>query len=76
MKKGKSVLIWRVGLPFLEKEAWKYEGSKAAQGVGGRTHTFGVRNPAVVIAKSIVYQAPGVSLSQGKPCLVEPETAT
>lgn len=76
MKKGKSVIVWRVDLPFLEQENWKYEGSKAAQGIGGRTHTFGVKNPAVVIAKSIVYQAPDVRLSQGKPCLIEPGAAT
>lgn len=74
MKKGRQVLIWRVDVPFLEKGNWKYEGSKAAEGTGGRTHTFGIKNPAAVIAKSIVYQAPGVGLSQGKPCLVDPGT--
>src|ERR1700733_4530687 len=46
MKRGKSVLVWRVDLPFLEREHWKYEGSRAAEGLGGRTHTFGVKNPA------------------------------
>jgi hypothetical protein len=39
------VLIWRVDLPFLQGADWKYEGSKAAEGHGGRTHTFGIRNP-------------------------------
>ena len=74
MKHGRSVLIWRVDIPFLGTEQWKYEGSKAAEGRGGRTHTFGVKNPAEVLAKAIVYQAPGVCLSRGKPCLVESGT--
>ena len=71
MKKGRPVLIWRVDMPFLEKENWKYEGSKAAEGHGGRTHTFGVKNPATLIAQTIVYQAPGVRLSRSKPCLAD-----
>jgi len=72
MKRGRSVLVWRVDIPFLQKEHWKYEGSNAAEGRGGRTHTFGVKNAADVLAETIVYQAPGVRLSRGKPCLVEP----
>jgi hypothetical protein len=71
MKRGRSVLVWRLDIPFLEKEHWKYEGSKAAEGHGGRTHTFGIKNAATVLAESIVYQAPGVRLSGGKPCLVD-----
>jgi hypothetical protein len=39
---------------FLGSEDWKYEGSKAGEGKGGRTHTFGVRNPADKFAKTIV----------------------
>ena len=70
MKRGKPVLIWRVDIPFLNKEHWKYERSKAGQGQGGRTHTFGVKNPAVVIRKAVVYQAPEVGLSRGRPSLV------
>jgi hypothetical protein len=71
MKRGRSVLVWRLDIPFLEKEHWKYEGSKAAEGRGGRTHTFGVKNAARVLTESIVYQAPGVRLSAGKPCLAD-----
>jgi hypothetical protein len=71
MKRGRSVLIWRVDIPFLNKSDWKYEGSKAAEGVGGRTHTFGVKKPASLLLKKIVYQAPNVKLSGGKPCLAE-----
>jgi hypothetical protein len=75
MKRGRSVLIWRVDIPFLREEHWKYEGSKAAEGHGGRTHTFGVKNPAVVIRGSIVYQAPEVRLYRGKPSLTDlPDT--
>jgi len=58
MKPGRAVVIWRVDLPFLKKEDWKYEGSKAAEGKGGRTHTFGIKSPATLIRKAIVYQAP------------------
>ncbi|HTS74675.1 MAG TPA: hypothetical protein VMG40_00640 [Bryobacteraceae bacterium] len=71
MKRGKPVLIWRVDVPFLEKEDWKYEGSKAAEGAGGRTHTFGVKNPGKRISGAIVYQAPNVRLYRGKPCLAD-----
>jgi len=74
MKRGRPVLIWRVDIPYLDKSHWKYEGSKAEEGKGGRTHTFGVKNPASVISKAIVYQFPGVSLSGGKPCLIDPAT--
>ncbi len=49
MKRGRAVVVWRVDIPFLRKEQWKYEGSRAAEGRGGRTHTFGVKNPAVVV---------------------------
>lgn len=45
MKRGRAVVVWRVDLPFLRKEQWKYEGSRAAEGRGGRTHTFGLRIP-------------------------------
>lgn len=69
MKKGRAVLIWRVDIPFLERERWKYEKSTAAQGHGGRTHTFGVQNPASVIRNAIAYQAPNVCLVNSKPCL-------
>lgn len=71
MKRGKAVVVWRVDIPFLQQGQWKYEGSKAAEGLGGRTHTFGIKNPAVVIGKAIVYQAPEVRLSRGKPCIFD-----
>ncbi len=74
MKPPKRIFVWRVDLPFLGEEHWKYEGSKAAHGKGGRTHTFGVSNPKEVIQKAIVYQAPTVRLSGGKPCLFDAGT--
>jgi hypothetical protein len=71
MKTGRRVLIWRVDIPFLKREDWKYETSKAAQGKGGRTHTFGVPNPKERLKGSSVYQAPGIILYGGKPTLAE-----
>lgn len=69
LKPGKLVAIWRVDLPFLTEDDWKYEGSRAAEGRGGRTHTFGVKNPAKRFKDSIVYQSPRVGISQGGPVL-------
>jgi hypothetical protein len=69
LKPGKIVAIWRVDIPFLRQEDWKYEGSKAAEGRGGRTHTFGVKNPAKRFKESIVYQSPRIVISQGGPVL-------
>ncbi|MGD1069788.1 MAG: hypothetical protein ABSB15_06580 [Bryobacteraceae bacterium] len=71
MKRGRAVVVWRVDLPFLKKEDWKYEGSKAAEGTGGRTHTFGIKRPAMLLQNAIVYQAPQIRLSQGKPSLID-----
>ncbi len=68
-KLERRVAIWRVDVVFLRKEDWKYETSKAAQGRGGRTHTFGIANPKQRLESSIVYQAPGVVLYSGKPTL-------
>lgn len=69
MKPGKMVAIWRVDIPFLGQDDWKYETSKAAEGRGGRTHTFGVKNPAKRLGPFIVYQSPRVVIRQGGPVL-------
>lgn len=69
MKRGRAVLIWRVDIPFIRKGDWKYETSKAAQGRGGRTHTFGIANPKDKLETAIVYQAPGIVLYRGRPTL-------
>jgi hypothetical protein len=69
MKRGHSVAIWRMDLPFLSQDDWKYEGSTAGHGRGGRTHTFGVKNARQKLFGSIVYQAPKIVLSGGRPTL-------
>jgi len=69
LKAGKMAAIWRVDVAFLLAEDWKYEGSKAAEGRGGRTHTFGIKNPAQHLRGSIVYQNPRVAIRQGGPVL-------
>src|SRR6266480_4661182 len=43
---GKPIIVWRVDVVFLDKHDWKYEKSSAGEAGGGRTHTFGVKNPA------------------------------
>lgn len=69
MKRGRTVLIWRVDLPFLAQNDWKYEGSRAGEGRGGRTHTFGVKNAAERLKGSVAYAARGIELRQGRPTL-------
>ena len=69
IERGRPVLIWRVDVAFLEKGDWKYEGSKAGTQGGGRTHTFGLRNPAEVLKGKAVYSRSDVSVSGGKPVL-------
>ena len=73
LKTGKAVAIWRVDIPFLSEEDWKYEGSKASEGRGGRTHTFGVKNPARRFKDSIVYRSPRIIISQCGPVLASSE---
>ncbi|MGH7564441.1 MAG: hypothetical protein ACREK5_08460 [Gemmatimonadota bacterium] len=73
MKPGKAVPIWRVDIPFVTADDWKYEGSKAGEGRGGRTHTFGVRNPKALLSRAVVYQAPEIVLYRGKAMLANGE---
>ena len=73
IKVGKSVVIWRVDVVFLHEEDWKYEGSKAGEGRGGRTHTFGVKLPARRFASAMVYHHPKIVLRQSKPTLANGE---
>jgi len=63
----KPVLVWRVDVLFLEKSDWKYEGSTAGESGGGRTHTFGLRNPADKLQGKAVYRRSDIRLSGGKP---------
>lgn len=73
IKPGKPVVIWRVDVVYLEKTNWKYEGSKAGDGGGGRTHTFGVTGPATVLKDAAAYTLKGIRLKGGKPILIEEE---
>ena len=63
----KPVVIWRVDVVFLEKTAWKYEKSGAGAAGGGRTHTFGVKNPAAKLRDKAVYRRNDVIIRDGKP---------
>lgn len=69
ISRARKSVIWRVDVAFLTEENWKYEGSRAREGHGGRTHTFGVRHAAGLFAGAIAYQRPGISLRQRKPTL-------
>lgn len=69
LKSGKIIAIWRVDIVFLHEQDWKYEGSKAAEGHGGRTHTFGIKLPAKLLRSCGVYKSPRVILRQGGPVL-------
>jgi hypothetical protein len=71
IKPGSPVVIWRVDVIFLTANDWKYEGSKAGEGKGGRTHTFGVSNPATKLADAAAYVLPGIAIKNGKPVLAE-----
>ena len=71
IKPGRPVIIWRVDVVFLEKDDWKYEGSTASQGGGGRTHTFGVRLPATKLKDAAAYVNKNVILKGGKPIMTE-----
>ncbi len=66
LESGKPVIIWRVDIAFLEKDDWKYEGSSAGSGGGGRTHTFGLRNAAQKLRDKAVYRRRDVKLVGGK----------
>lgn len=75
IKAGKPVVIWRVDVVFLNKDDWKYEGSTAGAGGGGRTHTFGVKLPKTKLKNAAAYVLPGLALKSGKPVLASTVTA-
>jgi hypothetical protein len=66
-EKGKSVIIWRLDIVFLEKDDWKYEASSAGAEGGGRTHTFGVKNAASKLKGNAVYERTDIVIRDGKP---------
>jgi hypothetical protein len=71
IKRNCPVVVWRVDVVFLTAPDWKYEGSKAGEGHGGRTHTFGVANPAKRLAGAAAYAVKGIVIKGGKPVLAE-----
>lgn len=79
IKADRPIVIWRVDVVFLEKADWKYEGSTAGAGGGGRTHTFGLRKPAEKLKGAVAYAYPHIVMKGGKPVLQDipkGETAT
>ena len=69
IKPSADVVIWRVDVVFVRKEDWKYEGSRAGPGGGGRTHTFGLRRPADRLRNAAIYSWPGIVIRGGRPVL-------
>ena len=67
IRSGRAVVIWRVDVVFLTKGDWKYEGSTAGTSGGGRTHTFGLREPAKKLRDAAAYPLPAIVLRGGKP---------
>lgn len=66
---GLTVVVWRVDVLCVTKEDWKYEGSTAGSAGGGRTHTFGLRNPYKKFVNNGVYQRRDVRIVGGKPVI-------
>jgi len=66
LEKDRPVIIWRVDIAFVGKRDWKYEGSRARAGRGGRTHTFGLRNPAQKLKDKAAYRRSDVRVRGGK----------
>jgi hypothetical protein len=69
IKSAREVVIWRVDVAFLEKHDWKYEGSRAGAGGGGRTHTFGLRAPAERLRNAAALTLPGIAIRGGRPII-------
>jgi hypothetical protein len=72
IKASRTVVIWRVDVVFLTNADWKYEGSGAGTGQGGRTHTFGVIRAAEKLRLATAYSYPGIVLRGGVPILAAP----
>jgi len=69
IKPGCPVVIWRVDVVYLTQANWKYEGSGAMEGKGGRTHTFGVKDAAKTLAGHAAYALPGIAIKNQRPVL-------
>jgi hypothetical protein len=70
VKPQREVVIWRVDVAFLQRDDWKYEGSTAGPTGGGRTHTFGLRQPAARLRNAAAYHLPGIAVKGGRPVLI------
>lgn len=66
LERGRPAIIWRVDVAFVDKNDWKYEGSRAGAQGGGRTHTFGLKCPAAKLRGKAVYHRADVRVSGGK----------
>lgn len=66
LETGRPLIVWRVDVVYLEKDDWKYEGSKAGAGGGGRTHTFGLKQPAKKLKGCAAYRRADVRIAGGK----------
>ena len=64
---GKHLVVWRVHVAFLKQHDWKYAGSSAGTGGGGRTLTFGVIGPAARFRDFAAFSRPDISVRNGKP---------
>lgn len=73
IEKDKPVIIWRVDVIYLTKGDWEYQTSKAGPTGGGRTHTFGLKNPASKLQGKAVYQRSDIRLAGGKPTPINGE---
>lgn len=67
LEESSPVVIWRIDLVRLIESDWTYEGSRAGDGTGGRTHTFGLKNPSKRLAGTAVYRRADVRIVKGKP---------
>ena len=66
LEPNRPVIVWRVDVAFFGRDDWKYERSKAGTAGGGRTHTFGIRNPAGKLKDKAVYRRSDVGIVRGK----------
>jgi hypothetical protein len=70
IERDKPIILWRIDVVYLNREDWKYEGSTASAEGGGRTHTFGVKEPAKRLTGCAVYKRHDLILRGGKPIMV------
>src|SRR5262249_32048960 len=65
LEPNRPIVIWRVDVVYLERRDWKYEKSSAGESGGGRTHTFGVKKPALKLQGCAVYRRKDVIIRDG-----------